>query len=399
MKNIFLLITCLVCVSYFLSSTAYAVQASSEPKTGYQYSNIIVFGDSLSDATSLDGKFNDPHGNNFWVKSPGTTGAPISSVNKKRHARVIWPNYLAEQLSITNNNNAFILSPENIHIYPSSQARRQKLSALTTNIDYAWASAETGKDYVNDANWSTVTGYPNYNNAACDKHGPGLIAAKNSCVPGVIIQISQFLKDTHQKPNPKSLVIIWGGGNDVFNNLAKIVDKNKHGNKYILLAKMMNAAYPFAQVGQATLSNPVKNLKIAVTMLIDAGIPAQNIYVINLPDLADTPAALRMAKGSKVVLTSLTMISGVFNSFLRANLVFNYFDSLHNLPNGHIISANGVLKPIIKNPLAFGFTKTLVSCARQKQLPYCRGYLFFNHKHPTSKTHQLIAKYVAVSVD
>ena len=218
-------------------------------------------------------------------------------------------------------------------------------------------------------------------------------------MPGVIIQVSQFLKDTENKPNPKSLVIIWGGGNDVFNNIAKIVDKNKDDKKVLLLSKLINAAYPFAHVGLTSLSNPVKNIKVAVNMLIDAGIPAENIYVINLPNLADTPAAIRMAKGSKAVLVTLTAISDVFNSMLRGNLVFNYFDALHNLPNGNIISVNNVLDPVIKNPLAFGFTKTLVSCVREKQTPYCKGYLFFNHKHPASKGHRVIANYVESAID
>lgn len=385
----------LIALAIFTSSFSVAQSALAEPKaaynnTGYEFDNVIVFGDSLSDASSLDSSLNNPHGNNFWVKSTGVVGAPITSVAPSSKQRMIWVNYFIPMVA------GRITPPENIFIYPSSQARKRKLSALHHHINYAWAGAETGNDYINDMSWDKRQAYPLYNNKACEQHGPGLITPhQSSCVPGVLVQVEQYLKDTQQKPNPKSLIIIMAGGNDIFDNMGKIYSKNKDANKALLLTKLLNAAYPVAQVGEISLSNPVKNIKRAVSKLIDAGVPNENIYVVNMPNLADTPAAVDMAKGSKAVLLTLTSISQIYNKALRVYLAFDYFDALHNIPNGHIISADNILMPMVNNPLAFGLTHTLVSCAKDNQLPYCRGYLFFNRKHPTSKAHEEIAKYLS----
>lgn len=385
----------LIALAIITSSFGVAQSALAEPKavyknSEYKFDNVIVFGDSLSDASSLDSSLNNPHGNNYWVKNTGVVGAPITSVAPSSKQRMIWVNYFIPMVA------GRITPPENLFIYPSSQARQSNISALHNHINYAWAGAETGNDYINDASWDKSQAYPSYNNKACKQHGPGLITPdKSSCVPGVLVQVAQYLKDTQQKPNPKSLIIIMAGGNDIFDNMGKIYNKNKDQNKAVLLTKLLNAGFPVAQVGELPLSNPIKNIKQAVSQLIDAGVPNENIYVVNMPNLADTPAALEMAKGSKAVLLTLTSISQIYNKTLRAYLAFDYFDALHNIPNGHIISADNILMPMVKNPLAFGLTHTLASCAKDKQLPYCQGYLFFNRKHPTSTAHREIAKYIS----
>ena len=122
-------------------------------------------------------------------------------------------------------------------------------------------------------------------------------------------------------------------------------------------------------------------------MLIQAGVPAQNIYVINMPNLANTPAAQEFTKGNKTMLYALTAITEIYNAVLRVNLSFD-------LPNGNIISANKEFNEILKNHQKYGFDKLLHSCVQDNAVPNCRGYVFLNGKHPTTEVHRLLADYL-----
>lgn len=355
------------------------------------FSNLIVFGDSLSDAASLS---LDPNmkekknvGNNYWVHTEGKTGAPISSEDAVSKTSPLWPNALISDSTL------FDVNPNATrYIYPASQASHQGFSPLRYSINYAWASAETGNHYLNDLNHQ----YP-YDDKECQTTGAGYLSPTISCVPGVLLQVTNYLKEVNNHPNPRTLIIIWGGGNDIFNNIAKVANQNKQFSKPILLLKMLNVPYPVwpNQKNDEPLSNAVQNLKQAVKMLIQAGVPAQNIYVINMPNLANTPAAQEFTKGNKTMLYSLTAITEIFNAALRVNLAFDYLGSAaFNLPNNNIISANKEFNEILKNHQKYGFDKLLHNCAQDNAAPNCRGYLFLNGKHPTTEVHRLLANYL-----
>lgn len=354
------------------------------------FSNLIVFGDSLSDAASLSSEPNMAKekdvGNNYWVKTQGKTGAPITSEDPISKTSPIWPNDLMENTSLFDPNpNA------TRYIYPARQASQRGYSPLRYSINYAWASAETGDHYVNDLNHNY-----SYNDEACQLLSAGQLSPTSSCVPGVLLQVKQYLGDVQNHPNSHSLIIIWAGGNDLFNNIAKIAAQNKDSSKPLLLLKMFNAPFPLlpAATGDEPLSNAVKNLKQAVIMLIQAGVPAQNIYVINMPDLARTPASQDFAKGNRTLLYALTMITDIFNTTLRVDLAFNYISPEFNLPNANILSANKAFSNILRDHQTLGFDKFLGNCVQQGATPYCKGYLFFNGKHPTVETHRLMADYL-----
>lgn len=361
-------------------SISFVVLSIASPSfAGGSHSNLIVFGDSLSDAASFDARLNDSasRANNTWVKvGGGGEGAPITSVNQKTGKRFMWPNYFLRKG----------------YIYPSSQAREYHISPIDHNVNYAWASAETGSNYVNDAGWIGKAGYPPYNNLSCSQFGPGKINDKSSCVPGLLLQVEHYLNDVNHQPNPNSLIIIWAGGNDLFNNIAKIVEKNKGDNPVLLLLKMMNAAFPVFNVGAKPLSNPVKNIKLAVSRLIDEGIPAHNIYVVGLPNIAKTPAVIKKFGDNQEVLLTLTTISTLYNTALKLELTWDLFDPTNNLPKGNIISVYALLEKIFDNPLMYGFSHTGISCTQEHKQPDCEGFLFFNLKHPASETHEKLAK-------
>ena len=354
------------------------------------FSNLIVFGDSLSDAASLSPENNmskDKNlGNNYWVKTEGKIGAPITNIDASSNNNPLWPNDLMSDTTL------FEANPNSTRvIYPIRQANQHGYSPLRYSIDYAWASAETGDHYTNDLNLN----YP-YNDEACQFSGPGELSPTSSCVPGVLLQVKSYLSDVQNHPNPRSLFVIWAGGNDIFNNIAKVAAQNKQDSKPLLLLKMLNVPFPLLPTSARNepLSNAVKNLKQAVVMLIQAGVPAQNIYVINLPNLANTPASQGFSKGNKTMLYALTAITEIFNTALRIDLAFNYLNAGFNLPNGNIISANYALNHIIEDHQKLGFDKLLHDCVQEAATPHCSGYIFFNGKHPSTKVQQWIADYL-----
>ena len=359
------------------------------------YNNLIVFGDSLSDAASLSPEVNmakeKDMGNNTWVKTEGKMGAPITNVDFSSHNSPLWPNDLMSDATL------FEANPNSTRtIYPSSQAKQRGYSPLKYSIDYAWASAETGDHYTNDLDIS----YP-YNDDACQTSGAGELSPTSSCVPGVLLQIKQYLSDVDNHPNPHSLIIIWAGGNDIFNNIAKVARQNTQDSKPVLLLKMLTVPFPLLPTAAQSepLSNAVKNIKQAVVMLIQAGVPAQNIYVINLPNLANTPAAQGFAKGNNTLLYSLTAVTEIFNTALRIDLAFNYLSPAFNLPNGNIVSASQAFRNILKNHQALGFDHLLSDCTQDKATPNCQGYIFFNGKHPTTEVQRNIADYLKSILD
>ncbi|MES2205069.1 MAG: SGNH/GDSL hydrolase family protein [Pseudomonadota bacterium] len=361
--------------------------ASISTASAATYSNLIVFGDSLSDAASLSVESNmkkdKENGNNTWVKTQGKTGAPITNIDFASKNSSLWPNDLISDATL------FEANPNASRIiYPSSQAAIRGYSPLRYSINYAWASAETGDHYINDLN----AAYP-YNDQACQTIGPGEISPTSSCVPGVLLQVKRYLTDVEYHPNPRSLIIIWAGGNDIFNNIAKVAAQNQQDSKPMLVLKMLNVPFPLlpTKAGNEPLSYAVKNLKQATVMLLKAGVPAQNIYVINLPNLANTPAAQDFVKGNKSLLYALTAITEIFNTTLRIDLAFNYMSPGYNILNGHIISVHRSFGQILKDPQTFGFDKILNNCVQDGATPYCQGYLFFNGKHPTTQAHQWMA--------
>jgi phospholipase/lecithinase/hemolysin len=339
--------------------------------------NIIIFGDSLSDSASLSSQAGGKQdkGNNTWIKTQGKTGAPITSEDESTHLNPVWGNYL------TNNT-----------LSPSSQMKQLNVSPLTNNINYAWASAETGENYLNDLSSKP---YPPYDTDMCLSVGAGKIDDNTSCVPSLLTQIQLYLTDVEDKPSSDTKYIIWSGGNDVFNNITKIAEKNKNNKKIIMLIKLLNAGYPFFDVGESQLSNPAKNTKLAVRQLLKSGVSANNIFVLMLPQLSITPAAHTMAKGNKMVLSILGSITTIYNTALKMELAYNYISPGFNIPASHIVSINSMIKPVLANPAQYGFSASTVSCFQGKAMPYCDGYLFFNSKHPTTKTHQLLAKYIS----
>ena len=174
-----------------LSAVCYANNVSDKH-------NIIIFGDSLSDM-----------GNNTWVTPEGgVTGAPITNQptpatgHELGIAKLLWPNILVGYINHT---------PLDVND-PILYSKLNKLNPNEQDVNYAYASAETGYNYLDD---TSSAAYPPYVTSKCTQ-GPG-IHYNVACVPGVLIQMDLYFNSiTAQSINPNTKFIIWAGANDVF---------------------------------------------------------------------------------------------------------------------------------------------------------------------------------------
>lgn len=341
-----------------------------------QTQNIIVFGDSLSDA-GPNLKSNDT-GNNDWVITTNKVGAPITSVDILSSNHPLWINYVANTLL------------PNSSVIPYHMLKTPQ-DAYYYNIDYAYASAETNEHYLNDLD--TEHAYPSYVDENCTH--PGFVAANLACVPGILKQIDIYLTDVNKHPNPNTLFIIWAGGNDIFNNTAKLLSSfkketvNNNIAQFLIKTVMFNPQ-PLTNFSNNFFSYPVYNILKAKDKLIAAGVNVNQIYILNLPDLARTPAAYALAKGKSTLLTLFHLLTKTYNESLLLALSKNIFNK-NNLSANHIISIYDFFNTVLNSPAQYQLTNVTDSCVSVSGDPHCIGFVFFNEKHPTVQMEKLIA--------
>lgn len=317
------------------------------------FAHFVVFGDSLSDM-----------GNNTWVISDGgQKGTPIVNIDQATGKRQNWVQFL--------NDKAF--PGQTLYTYAQAETLKNPVDA---NIDMAFASAETGMNYLNDL---SPAAYPPYDTFQCTK--PGFISPIQSCVPGVEKQISIYLYLVDGKISPQTLFIIWGGGNDIFNNVQKLLTFYGKNQDKFLLAKGFFTLFTggFSNEG-LNLSHPIGNLQSAYETLIAAGASPSQILVLNLPDIAISPAAKQLANGDQKFLHFFTLMSLNFNMRLKVALW-----------NTNVFSIYDLFNQIVTDPQKYGLTNVTQSCLAQKQGPFCTGYAFYNSKHGTSALDRILA--------
>ena len=204
--------------------------------------------------------------------------------------------------------------------------------------------------------------------------------------PGIPTQINTFVAKGGAI-GAANVVSIQGGANDIFQQFL-------NGRPAPL-----NPANPVPQI-TTTSTAAANNLGASITQL--AALGAKTIIVQNLPDLAITPlfnGALGAQLGALAPLT--TLATQVYDTQLAANL-----SALAKAnPGVNIISVNEdtLLKAIIANPSAFGYTDVTRSCVNT---PSCLAapisvqntYLFYDAVHPTTRTHQLNAQALFLSL-
>jgi outer membrane lipase/esterase len=175
-----------------------------------------------------------------------------------------------------------------------------------------------------------------------------------------------------------------------------------------IVTQQVNAAVA-AQAGVAALETSAQaqaNVAAAaqqevklIGQLQAAGV--KNILVFNLPNIGTTPSAA--AQGAEAA-AGLTGLSQIFNGQLNSGI--------GQLGVGIIpINAYGLLSEVVANPTAYGFTNAVapacgagsssVQCGPQGSgLPYTyaagtdQSYVFADGVHPTTAAHALLSQYV-----
>lgn len=338
------------------------------------YQNMIVFGDSLSDAASLQKKDGEI-GNNIVSNSDGVTHAPItSSLDPNGKWRPLWDNMILDQLTLDSS----------AVIFPAREITNPQLelppSPLDDNISFAVADALSGDNFI-VSNAPRQIGQDLTDNDCLTIGIQG--DSDQFCVPGMLKQVDIYLNLVSFEPSPNTLFVLWAGSNDILNGLVSLD----------ILNDLLGTP--------GFITDAVSNIKTAVEQLIMAGATKENIMVIDLPDLAATPDGKSLANSisggnpvlRRIVLRKLSSLSSTFNSELTMAL------ATEQMAEVNIFQASTVVNSIIANPKAFDITNTTDSCVADGQDPQClQGdgfYLFFNGIHPSAQAHSILANSVA----
>lgn len=214
--------------------------------------------------------------------------------------------------------------------------------SLAGGSNYAFGGAETGT-----GNFLGVsTSVPPVINAIFSGPGTGILSQVQSFVPPVGFG------------GPQSLVVLWGGPNDLFTALT--VGTN-----------------PATIIGPA-----MNNIFTSVATLYGDG--ARRILMPNMPNIGATPFGL-----TSVDPAGLTLFSLAFDSAL--NGIITLLES--SLPGLDIIPFDtfAALSVVTANPAAFGLTNVTEPCFTGITL--CADpnqYLFWDTVHPTARGHQIL---------
>jgi phospholipase/lecithinase/hemolysin len=216
--------------------------------------------------------------------------------------------------------------------------------ALAGGTDFAFGGATTGTTAVHTA-------------------GPGDLPSQ--------IATFQTLVPT---PAQNALYTLWIGAND--------------------LRDAFSSANPVAAV-QQVVPQAVQNASQAVLAL--AGLGAEHLLVLNLPDLAKTPAIASLGNPQLSALASAA--SGLYDSLLAASL--QQIAQTTGLQID-LLDIQSLLNAAIQNPLAYGFTDattpcwtgstsggTGTLCSTDKAVQDL--HVFWDALHPTEAGHALVA--------
>ena len=197
-----------------------------------------------------------------------------------------------------------------------------------------------------------------------------------SPIPGVNDQVSGFVAGSGGLLDPDALYVVFGGGNDARD------------------AAEAALASDFVAVGNI-IADYALGLGDSVLELAGAG--AQNIVVVNVPDIGVTPA---VETGGPLVAAQASGLSDQFNAAYGATL-----DGLEAGPLAGLdldlvrFDIAGLLRDVTANPGAYGLANVDDACAAS---PACildpSTHLFWDGIHTTSAGHALIASAILEAV-
>ncbi|MDP1573805.1 MAG: SGNH/GDSL hydrolase family protein [Coxiellaceae bacterium] len=369
------------------------------------FSNMIVFGDSLSDVGNFPespriywdeskpknlfnaiAQFYVPFANPVDTRTKNTGNFPWPTLNsqylapqttingKKRMYRSIgWTAFFLSLANYKNKTTADIISPSYL------LATRNIPSTISFN--YAWGYATSFADCVN----------PQYQHKNCNQtsilnarknytRNPSSDNYKNIEVPGLSTQVRLFLADKHNKKvsvDRNTLYAIWIGGNDL------IVAGNaiqRHNNPLPTFEIMLGE----------TSFHIIQSITLLLKHLPDEKKP-EKIYVFTVfnPGLSPAFYKVPIAKfGNFVVKSSnffLKVYSGIFNVFSSTKIII--------VPTYEWYQA-AADSTQFKNTLGKSCQLSAGNYDNVQKIPSanCKDYLFWNDVHPATPMQAIVAK-------
>lgn len=191
----------------------------------------------------------------------------------------------------------------------------------------------------------------------------------------------------------KPLVTLWIGGN---NFRQEVEDKNWHEGWFW---SSQNFNVPKSAVLSGVATN-LRNINDSFRSRSDVGQDGVTYYVPTVPDVSTTP---KFAGAPDTVRTPLAAAIHETNRSLKASLYTLEDEFRLSQPKTRIvvIDAAALLNEVQTNPQAFGFKIGDKNCVNADTGGYANGcsasnvgdYLFWDQFHPTTKAHEMIAKY------
>jgi phospholipase/lecithinase/hemolysin len=182
-------------------------------------------------------------------------------------------------------------------------------------------------------------------------------------------QYAQFLAQV-PSPQPNALYTVWIGSNDVLD--------------------IANNTTLTPQQQQTDVSDAVNNEMSVIGGLTAHG--AQNLLVLNVPDLGQTP--YETARGPAVA-QSASSLSSLYNNELSSAL--QQLEASGAL-RVDLLNVSSLLDQVIANPSAYGFTNVTqpqwtgnLTDPNSGTLAAGGNYLFFDSLHPTAQAHATLA--------
>ncbi|BCS97926.1 hypothetical protein DSLASN_35580 [Desulfoluna limicola] len=140
----------------------------------------------------------------------------------------------------------------------------------------------------------------------------------------------------------------------------------------------------------SVIANALWNIACSLQELVDAG--AEDILVMNLPDLGLTPLYNKSPEGSALA----TGLSATFNDNLK-HLICDLNTSFPEV-KFYMADTFKLLQFAVTQGDTLGLPNVSSSCTGDDKLPDCHGYLFYDDIHPTTATHRYLAALAAGQV-
>ena len=196
--------------------------------------------------------------------------------------------------------------------------------------------------------------------------------------------VNHYIEKHARDHKSQTQYILWGGANDIF------------------LA--LSASDPSSAVITAA-KKAADNMSYYAELLIYHG--ANNVIVINLPDLGQVPFAQKQASTQPGLPTLLSAASDTFNQELTAQLsakvvIFDVKTLLNTIMTDKVVTIDGKVfsfSNVTDSNCAYDPDKGIASVSALNCTPPAREqvqtYLFEDGLHPTDAGHQVVAAKLA----